>query len=64
MPEPEVAASGAHRPLPADRQLRLAVVGAGWMGVAHLRAYAARPDVADAQCREQKVGGEYMGRIW
>jgi predicted dehydrogenase len=38
MPGPEVDAD-------VDRPLRVAVVGAGWMGVAHLRAYAARPDV-------------------
>jgi predicted dehydrogenase len=29
----------------ADRAIRVAIVGGGWMAVAHLRAYAARPDV-------------------
>ena len=40
MPAPE-----GDRPAGRDGPLRVAVIGAGWMGVAHLRAYAARPDV-------------------
>jgi predicted dehydrogenase len=40
MPAPE-----GDRPRSDERPLRVAVVGGGWMAVAHLRAYAARPDV-------------------
>jgi len=48
-----------------DDALRVAVVGAGWMGEAHLRAYAARPDVrivglvTHSPARAAELAGRY-----